>query len=57
MIQSCTQYTNIEQSEKELKYFIYKMHFMTIQFLFGKLLSPKKAHQEIKREYVYYFNN
>lgn len=27
------------------------------QFLFGKLLSPKKAHQEIKREYIYYFNN
>lgn len=27
------------------------------QFLFGKLLSRKKAHQEIKREYVHYFNN
>ena len=36
MIQSCTQYTNVEQSEKELKYFIFKIKYLGINLIKGE---------------------
>ena len=36
MIQSCTQYTNVEQSDKELEYFIYKIKYLVINLIKGE---------------------
>ena len=36
MIQNFTQYTNFEHSEKELKYFIYKIKYLVINLIKGE---------------------